>query len=275
MVSMRSLFAYFWRDPPRVIFFAVCCALVLVLSFRRPKDAFYGKLRDQIVLPSLLLIFLFLNPVSTHFLLPLMMETRMLRFFWLVPVSLLLGVTSAALLTKLPPKAARVLAAAGGTALVVLCVLGWSKRAKRTYSVDNWYKIPQNVVELCNEIDRTAEETDRTAVFPQPLNLWVRQYDASIRQPFAWNHVEDEMANSHDLYTMLVLERDKPLDLDMLGQQAAAAGLNYIVLAEDANAYGSLAGSGYREIFRTDAGPEPEINTYDKSYILYGREVSE
>ncbi|WP_455502165.1 hypothetical protein [Gemmiger sp.] len=275
MVSMRSLFAYFWQDPPRVVFFAVCCALVLVLSFRRPRDTFYTKLRDQIVLPSLLLTFLFLNPVSTHFLLPLMMETRILRFFWLVPISLLLGVTSAALLTKLPRKAARVLAAVGGTALVVLCVLGWPKWARRSYSVDNWYKIPQNVVELCDEIDRTAGEADRTAVFPQPLNLWVRQYDASIRQPFAWNHVEDEMAGSRDLYTMLVLERNQPLDLTALGRQAAASGLNYIVLAADANAYGSLTESGYREIFRTEAGPEPEINIYDKAYILYGREVSE
>ena len=86
MVSMRSLLAYFLVDKPRVIYFVLCCLLVLVLAWKR-RDALSLRLRRYIVWPSVVLLVLLLNPVVAHLLVTKYEETRSLRFFWLVPLN--------------------------------------------------------------------------------------------------------------------------------------------------------------------------------------------
>ena len=73
MVSMRSVFAYLWSYPERVVYFLVCCVLVFLLALKKNKPEF-KSIRNLLVIPSLVLIVMFLNPVSTHFLVPNVME---------------------------------------------------------------------------------------------------------------------------------------------------------------------------------------------------------
>lgn len=71
MVSMRSLMAYFLRDTPRVWYFFACCLVILVLSYKC-RDIQAESFRNKVIFPSLALICLFINPLSTHFLLKYM-----------------------------------------------------------------------------------------------------------------------------------------------------------------------------------------------------------
>lgn len=116
MVSMRSLMAYFLRDTPRVWYFFACCLVILVLSYKC-RDIQAVSFRNKVIFPSLVLICLFINPLSTHFLLKYMEETRVLRFFWLVPATLVMAFATVKLLEKLPKTSLRVAGSLG-----VLCV---------------------------------------------------------------------------------------------------------------------------------------------------------
>ena len=60
MVSMRSLFAYFWRDEPRVIAFVACCCAVLLLAYWK-RDALAVQFKNRLVLPALALLLVFGN----------------------------------------------------------------------------------------------------------------------------------------------------------------------------------------------------------------------
>ena len=78
MVSMRSLFAYFWVDKPRVIYFVLCCLIILVLA-KKHQEIFARKLFRYIVSPAVILLVVLLNPVVAHLLVTKYTETQALR----------------------------------------------------------------------------------------------------------------------------------------------------------------------------------------------------
>lgn len=268
MVSMRSLLAYFWVDRPRVIYFVLCCAVVVLLAWKR-RDEASRALRRYVVAPAAVLLVLLLNPVVAHFLVTKYEETRSLRFFWLIPASLLMAAASVLLVDWLRPRALRLLAAVV-LPLGVLATVNGFQSLRHTWQnrITNWYKVPGSVMELCDAI--VAESGATKAVFPTPLNLWVRQYRPEIEQPYAWTKVNQASQAAVTIYE--TLETDEgAVDLDALGTAAAEGGYEYIVLAENGDYTGDLAPYGYAEVYRVGAEPDQVENAYDETYILYRR----
>ena len=148
MVTMRSIFAYFWKAPERVVFFVACCAVTWYLVWKY-KDKTAILLRNKIVIPASILIVLFLNPISTHFLVSRVEETQYLRFFWLIPVAILLAAVTVLAICRLRQRKAKVVVAA---ALSVLLLAFGGNFARLTITWENarpnWYKIPQSVIIL-------------------------------------------------------------------------------------------------------------------------------
>ena len=186
---MRSLLAYFWSDKPRVIYFVICCTLVLVLAWKR-RDALSSGLRRYIVWPSVLLLVLLLNPVVAHLLVTKYEETRSLRFFWMVPVTLLLAAVTVLLVDWLPQRRHKILAAVA-VPLVLLAFSGGFLRLRVTWQnrFTNWYKVPEVVILLDDWILNDDAGLEKTAVFPTPVNLWVHQYRPEIELPYEWTKV--------------------------------------------------------------------------------------
>lgn len=266
MVSMRSLFAYFWKDPPRVVYFVICCCLVLLLAYWK-RDRVALLLKNKIVLPSLLLLLAFGNPVSAHILVTRAEETQSLRFFWLIPVSLFLALTTVFLLDRLPRRWLK-----GAAALAVVPVLLWSAGSLQFLrqcwknETPNWYKIPPVVTDLCDHILSDTTYEDKRAAFVFPLNLWVRQYDADIFLLFSWAGGENL-----DLRSAMDTESAEPLDLTEISLLAAEDDCYYLVLPREGEYTGSLEPQGYREIYAAlwPAQREDPNNDYAKEYVLY------
>lgn len=264
MVSMRSLFAYFWKDQPRVIYFVVCCCLVLWLAYRKKNKTAIG-LKDWIVLPSLLLLAAFGNPVSAHILVTRAVETQSLRFFWLVPISLLLAAVTVMLLDFVPHRALKII-----VALAILPVLFLSGRKLQIlsknwqYETPNWYKVPQVVVELCDYIMQDENCDEKSAAFCFPLNLWVRQYEPSIYLPFVWSGGEN-----HELMNAMQVPDGEVMDLDEVARLSSEKQYSYIVIPAEGKFRGSLESGGYQKIFSVDVNPASDEDKYDREYILY------
>lgn len=268
MVSIRSLLAYFWVDRPRVIYFLLCCCIVLFLAWKR-RDIFSVRMRRYLVLPSVVLLVLLLNPVVAHFLVTKYEETRSLRFFWLIPVTLLMAAASVLLVDLFPKRGLRVLAAVI-LPLGVLATVNQFHNLRNTWQdkITNWYKIPDVVIELCDTIVQDDAVGEKRAFFPTPLNLWVRQYRPEIEMPYAWAKVNYDSEAAKKIYE-IVEKADGAINLDELAQWAAKGGYNYLVLAEDGNYTGDVTDFGFEEIWRIDVDPVKDTNSYDKEYILY------
>lgn len=263
---MRSLLAYFWVDKPRVLYFVFCCALVLVLAWKR-RDALSRGLRRYIVLPSVLLLVLLLNPVVAHLLVTKYEETRSLRFFWLVPITLLLAAVTVLLVDWLPRRRQKILAAVA-VPFVLLAFSGGFRSLRSTWQnqFTNWYKVPEVVIQLDDWIVSDGTDLEKTAVFPTPLNLWVRQYRPEIEQPYEWTKVNKQSEAAKMLYEVIEKTEDA-VDLDEVNRWAVQGGYNYIVLDSGETYTGAL--SDYEEVYRIDIDPTQDTNSYDREYRLY------
>lgn len=266
---MRSLLAYFWVDRPRVIYFVLCCGLVLLLAWKY-RTAAALRMRRYLVLPSAVLVVLLLNPVVAHFLVAGgVEETRSLRFFWLIPVSLVMAAASVLLVDWFRPRALKI-------AVAIVLPLGVLATVNRFHSLRNtWqdcitnpYKIPPVVIELADTIMADDAGVEKKAFFPTPLNLWVRQYCPGIEMPYAWNKINYDSEAAEKIYDT-VQKADGAVDLDQLAYWAAEGGYSYLVLAADGDYTGSVTGHGFTEVCRVDVDPEKDTNSYDKEYILY------
>lgn len=266
MVSMRSLLAYFWIDQARVIYFIVCCLLVLFLIWRS-KDRFAIKVFQYIVLPSVVLLVILLNPLTAHLLVTRYEETRSLRFFWLIPVSLLLTLVTVRLISSFSGRKSRILLAM----LIPIILLAFSDnfrqlRATWQNRITNWYKVPPVVMALDDWIMQDNSGLKKSAVFPQPLNLWVRQYRPEIELPFEWWRLNWQSEAATELYYLMEDSSDA-IDLCQVEYWAKEGGYNYIILDSADKYMGEL--SVYQEVYRIDIDPSKDTNAYDREYILY------
>lgn len=271
MISLKDILKYYGQNQWMLVCLAVGCALALLVAWKT-RRAYSIRLSAMLVLPSALLLALVLNPVSAHFALELFHDSQVQRFLWIVPMSLVLAVLVVSLLGKIRGVRQH------GVAFVVVCcmVLMLSEgfphlRATWEQRTDNWYKIPRVVVDLCDCI-LEDESSVKRAVFPFPLNLWVRQYTGDIQLPFAWNSIEDN-ANAEELYKLYGETTDgEPVDLNELADLAREGGFTYIVLPENGTYTGNLSENGYQEVCRVDADPDREDKAYYNTYILYRQE---
>lgn len=268
MVSIRSLLAYFWVDRPRVIYFVLCCCVVLLLAWKRRDPSSLG-LRRHIVLPSAVLLVLLLNPVVAHLLVTKYEETRSLRFFWLVPASLLMAAASVLIVDWFRPRALKILAAIV-LPLGVLATVNQFYNLRHTWQnrITNWYKVPQVVIQLTEVIAGDDAGVERKAFFPTPLNLWVRQYCPEIEMPYAWAKVNNSSEAAKKIYET-VEKSGGTVDLDQLAYWAAEGDYHYLVLAADGDYTGSVTQHGFEEMYRIDVDPTKDTNSYDKEYVLY------
>ncbi|MCI6896550.1 MAG: hypothetical protein MR833_07160 [Gemmiger formicilis] len=270
MVSMRSLMAYFLRDTPRVWYFFACCLVILVLSYKC-RDIQAVSFRNKVIFPSLVLICLFINPLSTHFLLKYMEETRVLRFFWLVPATLVMAFATVKLLEKLPKTSLRVAGSLGMLCVTLLfCRNLYYLRNTWKGLIGNWYKMPPVVLELCDDILADTSHEEKTAVFPFPLNMWVHQYTTEIDIPFAMyrsTYESDETIIS--LYDAMMNKGEDPIDLDEVAMYAKTGHYNYIVLPRTGNFIGNLEENGYMELETVGSDVQEADSDYEREYVLY------
>lgn len=277
MTSMKTLFAYFLWDRERLFYFEICCCAILFLAYQR-KSASAIKMRDNVIFPSILIIVAFLNPVMASFLVNRAagseaQETRMLRFFWLVPTSLILATATVWAIRAIKSNKGRVLAALAVPLIMVEFAGGFTYLKRVWEPTENWFKMPQAVIELCDTIvnDPTAENT---AIFPESayyLNYWVRQYRPEISMPIAWQ-TAGQGENYETNKKIEELLQEDTMDLDELARLAEKGNYQYIVLEESAEqAYtGSLEDHGYEEIYRYEYPPDAEtFYKHVDAFVLY------
>lgn len=123
------------------------------------------------------------NPLVIHFAVPRFMGAELYyRFFWVLPVTVGTAYFFALLVENCPGNWRKWLVTVG---LLVLIVTTSSVNGNVVYNVrlpENFYKVPDQVLYACDIIHRDYKgEGDPQAVFSDEYEIYVRQYDPSIR----------------------------------------------------------------------------------------------
>lgn len=141
---------------------------------------FMGKeVRKKFFYPSLLAILFFFNPlfyavVGTRFL-----SGIYWRLMWMVPISFVLAYVLAELIGRLKKNIVRAVAVV--LACACIAVTGKQMFTAETYTEkENEYELPDAVIEICDYIQINLMSWKETAVVPNDLLCYIRQYSSSV-----------------------------------------------------------------------------------------------
>lgn len=269
---------YFGDDRLRVVLFVISCIAVLFVR----RENWSRRVRRFIIWPAFLLLVVFLNPTVAAKILKESDANQSVRFFWIIPVVLLISICTVKLAGALRSK--RWLLA---VPIILLGILLYTDRFQKLRSnwqptTANWYKIPPVVLELSNRIMEDDANLEKRAIFPFKLSLWVRQYQPEIELLYSWQKDATYTPEQRELFFLFRPEEEAkangeeydgtPVNLVKAGQLAAELEYNYIVIPVENEYIGTLESCGYREIYRANPDAEVTAGPYEAAYILYRRE---
>lgn len=187
------------------------------------------------------------------------------RMFWILPLPAVVAYAFAFHL-KAPLPARKKAALAAGAALVI-AVTGSAVYTPQNFSrADNIYKVPQNVVELCDRIEEDAKMrgvSGKKAVVVNELLPYVRQYDAGIQMAYGRNALRDkgfENKNCKKIYQLMCGAQG---DFQEIKKYSKMEGCNYLVYYKDNLASEALVELGYETVAEVEG------------YCIYYLEVGE
>lgn len=285
MENAFRLYTYFQEDPTRYILFFVCCVLVCLAAviFKKRGDTVFSKVRNKLVLPSLLLAVLLFNPFSASLLVSKMMPSRVFRFSWVVPLLVVIAITMVAIVRNLPFKPVKVLAAVLAPLLFVGVNFQLSSFLDEYWTNDtpNWYKIPECVIDLCDYVENDSTFDEKTVIMPSLLSAWVRQYQSDIVMPYSANHYDFYISNTVDYFPLYSATNSSgTYDLSLVGALASSYPFNYVVIPAYLSTTGSLESSGYEFVYtindkylQTEDEDYSRWGAYHMQYYLYRRKV--
>lgn len=165
----------YWGSCPFLIYF--CIGLIWTLVFQKGKSArvfwYY----------TIMLGLTIYNPLLVHFLVPRFMDAQIYyRMLWILPVAIGVAYYFTLIVAKCSKSWMK-----WGTAAALLAVIMFtsSVNGNIVYNIrlpENIYKVPDAILYACEMIhqDYTGEEEPR-AIFTDEYEIYVRQYDPSIR----------------------------------------------------------------------------------------------
>lgn len=225
------------------------------------KDEADRSFTQKVLFPCAIAILLLLTPIF-GLIGKNQMETRLLRFYWTLPLGVIALYSVVSILFRVKGKVQKGLILCT-TLMVLFC---FSRQDNLTYpkveqkwpwvKAENLYKVPQSVYELCNIIQNAQHGEPCRAAFPFGLAECVRQYDASIDMPYGAYWDESYI----EIFAAVNAEE---IDLDEVGKKATDEDLDYIVLNQSKIATGSLEKYHYEEL--------QSVQDENTTYVVYKR----
>jgi hypothetical protein len=171
------------------------------------------------------------------------------RILWLIPMYVVMGYAACRLAFSFGKKwTQRVVLVA---VLAVAALAGSLVYVNQYVQVaENLYHIPQNVIDICDEIAPAEGESRVRAAFPSELVHFVRQYDTDILMPFGREMVVTQWDYYNQVYD--VMEKPEVIDAEALLEATRATKCSYIVLAADRKIDGDLVDKGLLVVKKID-----------------------
>ena len=163
------------------------------------------------------------------------------RLLWLIPSYVVIGYAICKFSFDFGSRLKQRIALLACVAVIVLS--GSLVYINRYMSVaENFYHIPQNVIDICDVIAPAEGEPRVRAAFPSELVHFVRQYDTDILMPYG----REMLATQWDYYNEVyeVMEKPEVIDAVTLLEATRKTGCSYIILAKDRKIDKDLVGCG-------------------------------
>ena len=217
--------------------------IVLVFIFWKEKD---DMRRLPLGVLPLLFLFIYWCPLTGMLFMKLLGENVYWRLLWLILLAVLIPYGFCLVISKLKGWMRQVVFLVG-VAVIVLCGTPLLKSEEFQTST-NIYKIPQNVVAVCDLLPGNVH-----ALVSNRLMPYIRLYDPSItlefgRNALAYNGIENPTGNQ-----ILYAEAQKEeIDVPALAPLAKEEGCTFLVFSNSRTYSDDWEAYGYKEYGHTD-----------------------
>ncbi len=179
--------------------------------------------RLMFVWAPILIIVLFLFPLSRKYFVAILDGATYYRILWTIPMGLI-TVYGACRFFEKHKRIGLVLM----TVLIVLC---GSLVYKSPYitKAENLYHIPETAVKICDLIAPKDEDDYVKVVVPEELVYFIRQYDARIRMPYGRDMVASQWLYYNKVHA--VMEETEVIDMEKLIEVCREEYCQYIVIS--------------------------------------------
>jgi hypothetical protein len=185
---------------------------------------------------SLLLILIFLNPLSGYYFLHKQTLSAVYwRLFWLLPIYPAIAFVVSDILSGMEKVEESIFS------LICLCFVfaysgNYMYSADRFAKPENSYKLPQAAIDISNYIDKDSGEKDVCAIMPDALSPKIRQYDAKIAELWFRGSNYDNQETRDQISTLhSLLYSSGMVDGEAITQYMNKFDLKYIILPLNAS----------------------------------------
>ncbi len=234
--EVSGLFRDYMGSGLMVIWFLLSALYLFLKEKRKP-------VRILFLYVPIVVLLLFFNPLFATVVYRLAGTEIYYRILWLIPYTVVVAYTAVEIYGSLQAKK-KVIFALGAT--VMFLVSGSYIYSSPLFSkAENWYHMPQSVVDICDAIEVEGREV--RAVFPAELIQYVRQYSAVTCMPYGREILVERWGNQDALYDLMEAE---VVNAEALATQARARECHYIILSEEKEVDGALQDYEYAEFGR-------------------------
>ena len=180
--------------------------------------------RTILVYGSIMLIIFIFFPLFYFLYITFVDATTYWRLWWLVPVSVGLAYAGAMLIKEHQ--------VTGLMLILVVLFLGGESIFSGQISgeiglAENPYQIPQNVIDIVEDIKKNEVDEVTFAAFPPEMLTFVRQYDATLRMPYGREMLDERWNEGNGFYEQMAAEM---LDFEILADKCKFNSVRFIVV---------------------------------------------
>jgi len=199
------------------------------------------------------------NPLIAYNIIAVVEKEVYWRIFWILPITVAIAYVATTTVCSVSQNYKKIIVTIALTAILIMGGKFIFVSENYTRS-SNWYKLPEQTIEVCNILENDCSGTIRVVV-PDSLVVSLRQYDANIQMVYGrdggnnsgvWN---EEANRLHDL--MLSSE----LDVKSISGYMNDFQCNYIVLNKSTILSDDLENYGYHFVTSTE-----QYNIYRFNY---------
>ena len=152
------------------------------------------------------------------------------RVLWLIPMYVVIGYAACKLIVSFKKKAIARIALVGILALIA-CTGSLVYLNQYVSVAENFYHIPNDVIEICDRIKPDKGQPRVRAAFPSDLVHFVRQYDTNILMPYGREMVVTQWDYYNPVYE--VMEKPEVINAEDLLEATRQTKCSYIILSEE------------------------------------------
>ena len=226
----------------------VTTLIVMLLFLLWPGNK---KLKQFLLYPSLVVLIFINNPLSIYYIVDkdLMAYNRYVRLYWLLPIAFVLAFLCVKLVIK--AKKWRRIAVALICSGVIIYTGSYMFTEKSYTKMTNIYKIPDDVIEMCdfieNDVKATGQNLEETKiVVPTIYSSYIYQYNGKIKILYG-RYSECLIAEN-----VRQLMEEPELDVEKICAGANDSNCNYIVIDANKPKKGKFIKYDYEKLLETE-----------------------